>query len=741
MEIYIIEDNIRREFFVTTDENGAYITQFEPLSNEAGHYIVGASFPGQGLTTAQDEFDILGVEFDNADFIVWDVLLNQAESRTIAIRNMSSVALNNVNIEADLPEGVSLVFDEIPMLNGNETVDINYTLIGSEVSPIGRYQEIELVISSDENATNEETAYYFCKAQEGYINADIASINRTISQEQSNFLEITVVNNGEGETGDILIDIPAVDFINLVSLQTVPSINSGDTTLVILEFIPTASLPLNTPATGTIVLNASNGNHIAIPYKVEKVSEEKGGIIIDVVDEYTYFTEEAPHVENAKVRISHYFTGEVFAEGYTNADGIFTVDSLPEGQLRLTVQAEQHQAYDNVIHILPGMEITETIFLSYQAISFTWDVVPTVIEDVYEIDLVIEFETNVPKPVVTIEVPDTMPQLFGSETFSFFVTLTNHGLITAQEVELNFPTSDVEYEWNTNYVPADLLAQQSVQIPVVMQRISNADGSRADESDTDDTRDNTSIVDMNDISSFNKSSGGGACVNLVELYFTYPCAGYDLSGSGGESFNMDGRDCSSNTPSGSGPCNGCSPNPPGGVPGGVSGPGSFNNIPQISVFVDCNDEPEPDDPPDPDDPNDGPEPEDLIGCATSAALTVAGCSGPGQIARLSICGLGIISSAVNPGDNPHESVANVGLSLLGCALSGAFGCGFSIGTTLGGCINAIFGARANGLSQKSMIIEDAAVDMHQALLALDAKDAWLLEFYGPLMYNLSLIHI
>jgi len=129
---------------------------------------------------------------------------------------------------------------------------------------------------------------------------------------------------------------------------------------------------------------------------------------------------------------------------------------------------EQHDSYDGIVNILPGMSIDEVIFISYQAISFTWDVIPTEIEDSYQIDLIMEFETNVPAPVVTVEAPDTMPQLIGNETYNFYVTLTNHGLITANDVELNLPF-DPEYEFITNYTTADLLAQQAIQVPVVMR--------------------------------------------------------------------------------------------------------------------------------------------------------------------------------------------------------------------------------------------------------------------------------
>jgi len=47
--------------------------------------------------------------------------------------------------------------------------------------------------------------------------------------------------------------------------------------------------------------------------------------------------------------------------------------------------------------------------------------------------------------------------------------MTNVGLITAKEVQLDLP-DDIEYELITTYQPQDILAQQAIQVPVVMRR-------------------------------------------------------------------------------------------------------------------------------------------------------------------------------------------------------------------------------------------------------------------------------
>src|SRR5690606_23267482 len=104
------------------------------------------------------------------------------------------------------------------------------------------------------------------------------------------------------------------------------------------------------------------------------------------------------------------------------------------------------------------------------------------IEDNYEVQLVMKFETNVPVPVVVMEMPTEMPELFNDETYTFLVTLTNKGLITAKDVELTLPQNDPEYVFETNFSKLDLLAQQAIQVPGVMKLRSSLKSASAVES-------------------------------------------------------------------------------------------------------------------------------------------------------------------------------------------------------------------------------------------------------------------
>jgi hypothetical protein len=471
VDVYILNNGTRRELKAKTNDQGTYSVEFSPLMNESGHFTVGACYPRQNLKTDQDDFDILGMRRDSSYNIIWEMILGQTMSGVIGITNTSQTPLNNLIIEpVSPPAGCQLNFDTIKVLPGSETRQFKFTLKATELSIGTNYDKVNLKVKSSEGVSTEFVAYYYCQAIQGQLKAYPASINTTITKGKSRLYELSVYNNGAGETGTVTISLPDVSWMTLVSPATISNIAPQDTATVILRLTPGMDMPLNTPVTGNIALNCVNGIGVSIPYRIEAVSEETGSLQVDVVDEYTYFTQAAPHVSNAHVVVRHPFSGKIVAEGFTGSNGLFKADSLPEGSYRMTIDAEKHEGYQNMITIDPGRENTQRIFLSFQAITYTWEVVPTEIKDVYKVELVMKYETNVPVPVVVIEMPTEMPQLVNNETYPFLVTLTNKGLITAKELELTFPADDPEYEFITNFTKMDLLAQQAIQIPVVMKR-------------------------------------------------------------------------------------------------------------------------------------------------------------------------------------------------------------------------------------------------------------------------------
>ncbi len=469
IDVYLLCNGTRKKLTSITDNLGNYTVQFNPLPDESGHFEIGACYPDEGLTAVQDSFDILGIKRTAGDYITWLTKVGDPFNGALQIKNTSNIELKNIQLKIKtLPDGCTLTASPLAVLPSNATATLNYSVLGTKRSMTSDYQKLNLIISCDEGVTIGYDVYYFCQEQQASLETGPTNISTTVSKGTTKYLEFTLTNRGAGESGIVRILLPSVSFMSLVSSDSIANIKPSESVTVTLKLTDT-DLALNTPVNGSIAINCEHGKGIAMPYKLEAVSDAKGGLCIDVLDEYTYNTTEAPLVKNAHILVRHPYSGVIVADGFTDSNGIFKMDSIPEGYYSMTVEAEKHDGYRNNIIIDAGKTLSQSIFISFQAISYTWEVVRTEVEDEYKVDLIMKYETNVPAPVVVMSMPDSMPQLINDETYPFFVTITNKGLITATDVTLKFP-NDPEYEFVTNFTKMDLLAQQSIQIPVVMKR-------------------------------------------------------------------------------------------------------------------------------------------------------------------------------------------------------------------------------------------------------------------------------
>ncbi|MFY9154127.1 MAG: CARDB domain-containing protein [Prolixibacteraceae bacterium] len=566
VDVYILSNGTRKELKAKTDNLGDYSVDFVPVPNESGHYTIGACFPKQNLSATQDEFDIPGLKRESSAYIIWNIKQGVPITGKIGITNTSNSALNKIVIKADkLPAGCELAFDTIPSLSGNETKEFNFTLQGKLLSTGKDYEIINLTVSTNEGVKTEFPAYYYCQALTAQLKSDPASINTTMTKGTSRLLELHIINNGAGATGLVTVSLPKVDWMSLVSPATIENMLPNDTATVIINLTPTADVPLNTPISGSIVANCVNGNGVSVPYRIEAVSEATGGLKVDVIDEYTYYTDAKPHVKNAHVVVRHPFSGKIIADGFTDENGIFSVDNLPEGSYKMTVEADKHEGFQTTLIIDPGRINEQTIFLSFQAITYTWEVVPTEIEDKYEVQLIMKFETNVPVPVVIVEMPKEMPQLFNDETYPFLVTMTNKGLITAKDVQLTLPQNDPEYIFITNFSKLDLLAQQAIQVPVVMKR-----------------RDSLKSGTISN--SLESTAATGPCTDYAVTIYGWECGKDKKWHQTSNGITFTGRICpSTGVPGGGGwgPGYGYGPGGPGG--GGSYYYDPYNGVPSISA--------------------------------------------------------------------------------------------------------------------------------------------------------------
>ncbi|WP_242661160.1 CARDB domain-containing protein [Flavobacterium johnsoniae] len=478
VEIIISQGSFTRSYKVKTNASGNFAYDFEPLQAESGHYTVSAGYPGT-KNAVQAEFDIVGFEWTNKpDYLKWDVVTKVPYKGEFVLKNNSKIPLTNIKIELPADAGFTIETNPLTLASGQEAV-LSYTIVAETPSAEQKYYNINFNITSNEGAKLPALAYYHAKAQTPKLLANPVSINTTMIKGSSRFYEVTISNTGAIDAEKVKVDVPNLEWMKLKSAAVIDKIAPNESVKVILELAPTDKQQLNVPLSGNLALNPSNGGGVSIPFKIETVSEGTGSLLIDVVDEYTYNTERAPHLKNAKVVVRHPFSGVILAEGLTDENGLFSTPQIPEGYYTVTVTADKHASYQNNLLVDPGKVTTQRVFISYQAVSYEWVVKPTEIADEYQSDLVVKFETNVPKPVIVIDIDNPVLDLQTGESRMSYATVTNHGLIALSNVTFNVD-SQGDYKFKLMIDKVDVLnAKSTIIVPILITRPASSGKSAA----------------------------------------------------------------------------------------------------------------------------------------------------------------------------------------------------------------------------------------------------------------------
>lgn len=478
VEIGITVMGWKRTLTATTNENGEFYATFEPLPMESGYYTVNSGTIGNSSTAVHDSFDILamnvmeitlneGLQVVNSQWLLCNVVQDIPQTGHILIRNRNSFNLTNIQVSVlSAPAGTEFSFVPMAVTSMSEAY-LEFTALGTLLTPSYDYQEVRLKATCDQGTEAIFTLWFYCEEAQSILDISPLSINTTMTRGASKTLDVTVSNNGQAATGEITVSLPNVDWMSVVGTTTLPSIDVNESASFTLRLSPDNSVAL-AQYTGSIAVSCEHGESVYLPYTIEAVSDSIGGLLVDVTDEFTTNTNggNGPHLEGAEVTLIGYYDLQIAAHGYTDADGLFSVDSLREGYYVLRVQADMHSKVERNIMIVAGNTNQQDVFLQYQCVSYSWMVEPTEIPDEYTIVLNLEYEVEVPVPVVTVSTPSCV--WVEDEAYTFNYVVTNHGLIDAYNLALHTPESDY-YLFTPLFDYIDTIhAHQTIEIPCVV---------------------------------------------------------------------------------------------------------------------------------------------------------------------------------------------------------------------------------------------------------------------------------
>jgi hypothetical protein len=243
----------------------------------------------------------------------------------------------------------------------------------------------------------------------------------------------------------------------------------GSNTVVTVLLTPPADLPLG-DYNGTLVVRGSTAG-LSVPYSFPAISDGRGHLQLTAEDEYTYFAAGSPRVTNATVTLSDALSGTPVLTNYTGLDGTVLLSNLTEAYYLVDVRADDHSPFRQSALVGAGMTTNVVAFLSRDTVHFTFTVVPTTIEDRYSMTVESTFETQVPVPVVTIQPASVDLAQYPANEFQIEFTIANHGLIAADHVRLDIPsTARLEFTPLITEV-GRLAANSSLTVPVLVRRL------------------------------------------------------------------------------------------------------------------------------------------------------------------------------------------------------------------------------------------------------------------------------
>lgn len=474
IEVYLVNGGNRYTVNGKTDSNGDFEVEWTPAGNVAGVFSVGACMPKEELKTEFTSIGIYGLRRASTKYLTHEFKVSEVMEGFIDVYNHGNAELTDITVEAlDMPDNITCEFEGLASLPAGTTGRIVYRMTGLEASEsYDAWQIFKAHITSAEGAVLDVPLHYAVYKSIPQLKASINTINTTMIMDTVRYYEFTIRNEGLLETGAINVDLGDVYWLSTATPKKMASLKTGEEASVVLQFKPDGRTPLNSIYTGNIYLACENGGGVSVNLKVECVSERTGTLVIDVWDEFTANTPEAPHVEGATVNVLHPVTQKLLRQYVTGADGLATFDQLPEGKYLVKVTHPKHSSWSQNIIVSPGLETRQRAFIQYSAVTIKMEYVKTEIEDEYDIVTTVTYETHVPKPVVLLDIPKKLVLDSIQTPYVFYATMTNVGLITAKDAtfEMNGEhngymfTPLIEGSWH-------ILPKQSIVIPVEITKL------------------------------------------------------------------------------------------------------------------------------------------------------------------------------------------------------------------------------------------------------------------------------
>lgn len=558
LKLVLSVGGFKRTINIVTDAAGAFSYDFVPQTSDKGTYQVSVIHPDevdavQG--TSQGSFNINRVSFDIGGYKLTTARNYPSEFTVKATSSGAVQGLKWVMVAEDQPSG-SLPQGVVIHSNGMDVAEGKSASMAIRVTVDDTALETGTVIL---RAVSEDAAdsvrgtlrldYKLVPAQP-MLFIQKNSIQTGVQQGDSVSETITFSNKGISAARNVRVELldeqgnapPAWMF--LANTGILGTVNVGSELAVQVTAQPDESI---VEGIYRFKLNITADNApVAQAYITVAITQSGiGGVRFDVADIYTATLGEdgqpIPGVKGVTIKLQN---EAVLSEQYqvtTGVDGTALLEELPPGIYIFRASASNHMDVSGRVRIRPGVTTNQHIFLDYQLINIEFGVTETTINDVYDIVLEATYQTQVPAPVVLLEpLSINIGEMQVGEEKVGQLTLTNYGLVQAENVEVGLPQSDETFKFEFfGEIPSVLSPKTRIVIPY---RVSALSAQEAREQGAEEEIQSFALM-------VRAAPSCASYVKPMSVKYDYICANDDVSVGKASShfYRLTGSSCSSNS--------------------------------------------------------------------------------------------------------------------------------------------------------------------------------------------------
>lgn len=600
-------DGFTRRITLVADADGDFRYSFEPQITDAGRFAVQVAHPEEPGFTEQTAFTINRLSASPAALQV-NASRGFAQAFTVSVAAGPGEGTQGVRLVADpadqpsgaLPTGIGIDVPAAQDIPANGSRAFTVRLTGSNDAP-ETGTVVLAVLAADSGNVRRGTVRVDWRlfAPQPALVPSPTSIGTGLRQGQNVTEVVTIENRGLVPAADVQVRLrdnagtgDPPPWIFLATTGELGNLAPGQRESVQITINPGTSVVDGT-YNFRLRVSAANAGGGDVPIAVQVTQVGDGSARFQVVDIFTNTQDTDGRliegVSGARVRLQNVALPAVTAQGTTDANGRVTLGPLPVGTYQYRVGGPNHAESVGRIQVRAATTVDERVFIDYDVVSVEWTVEETTIEDRYDIVLTATFRTQVPAPVVLIEpLSINLPPMQIGEVVTGEITLTNYGLVRADNVEFFPPTADSFYRIEVlGEVPNTLDARQRIRLPYRVTKLGGLPGQAVLEAGK-----NASILHraIDALAAGAKNASCVAYTNQVRVIYDYECANGDRrNGSGTCTFaEVRGVQCAPSQPpvrvGGSCGPGGC---PAWGIGGGGGGSGGEPQSPPVGCRPDC----------------------------------------------------------------------------------------------------------------------------------------------------------